>query len=144
MKEEILKMVDQECPQCKSSGDVISYMPIIEDKNIVIELECENCGHSEKIEADWKSDGKVDSAEQEEQIYMQGESYSYKNIIRKCQAELRGLGIDLKTKEEFSEERIETIQILRRLCLEHGDNDWDDDLHLADIIDKHLRRYLDK
>jgi hypothetical protein len=24
----------------------------------------------------------------------------------------------------------------------HGDNDWPDDLHLADVIDKHLARHL--
>jgi len=32
---------------------------------------------------------------------------------------------------------------LRRLCEEYGDNDWDDDLHLGDVIDKHLAPYLD-
>ncbi len=27
---------------------------------------------------------------------------------------------------------------LRRLCSECGDNDWPDDLHLVDVIEKHL------
>jgi hypothetical protein len=40
-------------------------------------------------------------------------------------------------------EREEAIAVLRRICTEHGDNDWHDDLHLADIIDKYLGRHLD-
>lgn len=35
-------------------------------------------------------------------------------------------------------ERAEAIATLRRLCTEHGDNDWPDNLSLADIIEKHL------
>ena len=31
---------------------------------------------------------------------------------------------------------------LRQICEEFGDNDWPDDLHLADVIDKHLARHL--
>lgn len=37
-------------------------------------------------------------------------------------------------------ERQAAIQALRELCEDHGDNDWPDDLHLADIINKHLER----
>lgn len=32
---------------------------------------------------------------------------------------------------------------LRAVCEEQGDNEWDDDLHLADVVEKHLGRYLD-
>lgn len=39
-------------------------------------------------------------------------------------------------------ERKETIMVLRILCKYFGDNDWDENLHLADIIDKHLGRHL--
>jgi hypothetical protein len=39
-------------------------------------------------------------------------------------------------------EREEALQHLRDLCAEFGDNDWPNDLHLADVIDKHLGRYL--
>ena len=41
-------------------------------------------------------------------------------------------------------EREATIASLRGLCEEFGDNDWSDDLHLADVIDKHLAPYLTK
>lgn len=32
--------------------------------------------------------------------------------------------------------------LLRDICKEYGDNDWDDDLHIVDIVDKHLHRHL--
>ena len=35
-------------------------------------------------------------------------------------------------------ERYYAITALRQLCEEHGDNNWADSLHLADIIDKHV------
>ena len=41
-------------------------------------------------------------------------------------------------------ERAEAIQQLRSLCADFGDNDWDDNLHLADIIEKHLGKHLYK
>lgn len=31
---------------------------------------------------------------------------------------------------------------LRSVCEDFGDNDWDDNLHLGDVIDKHLTRHL--
>ena len=40
-------------------------------------------------------------------------------------------------------EREVAVAALRELCGEYGDNDWADDLHLADVIEKHLRRHLD-
>lgn len=45
-------------------------------------------------------------------------------------------------KARLLKERAEAVAVLRRLCAKHGDNDWPDDLHLGDIIDKHLGRYL--
>lgn len=32
---------------------------------------------------------------------------------------------------------------LREVCAAYGDNDWDDKLRLADVIEKHLGRHLD-
>jgi hypothetical protein len=40
-------------------------------------------------------------------------------------------------------EREAAIAALRDICQVHGDNDWPDNLHLADIIEKHLGRNLD-
>jgi hypothetical protein len=39
-------------------------------------------------------------------------------------------------------EREMTIVALRSLCAEFGDNDWPDDLHLADVVEKHLGKHL--
>jgi len=39
-------------------------------------------------------------------------------------------------------ERAETLMLLRELCGDFGDNDWPDNLHLVDIIEKHLIRPL--
>lgn len=40
-------------------------------------------------------------------------------------------------------EREAAISTLRRICEDYGDNDWPNDLHLSDIIEKHLERYFD-
>lgn len=42
----------------------------------------------------------------------------------------------------WTQERIEVVQILRELCKEFGDNDWQDNDHLRDVIEKHLAKYL--
>jgi hypothetical protein len=39
-------------------------------------------------------------------------------------------------------ERERAIKELRWLCGLYGDNDWDSNLHLCDILDKHLARHL--
>lgn len=39
-------------------------------------------------------------------------------------------------------ERGQTIAALREVCEDFGDNNWTDDLHLADVVEKHLTRYL--
>ncbi len=39
-------------------------------------------------------------------------------------------------------ERLEAVAALREVCADYGDNDWEDNLNLADVIDKHLARPL--
>lgn len=43
---------------------------------------------------------------------------------------------------ERSSERAEAVAVLREACDLLGDNDWDDALHLADVIEKHLLKHL--
>ncbi len=76
--------------------------------------------------------------ESQEKLYIEGEANALKQIIVHCQDKLRGLGVELKTSEQFSPERIDIIKTLRSLCEDHGDNDWAEDLHISDILDKHL------
>lgn len=40
------------------------------------------------------------------------------------------------------EERAYAIRQLRELCARYGNNDWPDDLHLGDILEKNLANYL--
>lgn len=46
--------------------------------------------------------------------------------------------VDAKRVRELEGERSATVAILRQVCTSHGDNDWRDNLHLADVIEKHL------
>jgi hypothetical protein len=41
-------------------------------------------------------------------------------------------------------EREVLIGKLRELCTEFGDNDWEPDLNLGDVLDNHLGRYLEE
>jgi len=40
-------------------------------------------------------------------------------------------------------EREETLRMIRKLCEQHGDDKWPDNLHLGDALEKHLAPYLD-
>ena len=40
-------------------------------------------------------------------------------------------------------ERSAAVAALRRVCAEHGSNEWPDSLYLADVVEKHLGRVLD-
>lgn len=51
-------------------------------------------------------------------------------------------GLASKDAYRLQRERDEAVKVLRDLCEHHGDNDWPDDLHLADAIDKHLGKHL--
>lgn len=77
--------------------------------------------------------------EAEEQAYMRGSRAVWQRLLGEC---LRSLGEDAGDKHGRVTERVAAIAALRSLCAEFGDNEWDEDLHLADIIDKHLGLYL--
>ena len=64
------------------------------------------------------------------------------NMLANVPSEL-GYSDTEATRAKWIIEREETVAMLRRICGEHGDNDWTDDLHLADVIEKHLARYID-
>jgi len=48
-----------------------------------------------------------------------------------------------KTQARQASERQEVLLKLREICGVFGDNDWSDDLHFADVLEKHLYRHLD-
>jgi hypothetical protein len=80
--------------------------------------------------------------DEQEQSYVNGERMAYLSMLRTC---LRELGVNDPEAEKcrWAVERQETIMKLRDVCSDHGDNDWPDDLHLSDIIEKHLIRHLE-
>lgn len=71
--------------------------------------------------------------------FIMGERSAYNNILREC---LFSLGYEDVKNVGWVIERECLINSLRSLCEDFGDNDWDTDLNLSDVVDKHLGRYL--
>ena len=80
---------------------------------------------------------------EEETAYIQGARTAWRRVLAEA---LRALatydGADELSRERLIAEREEAISMLRSLCREFGDNEWNEKLHLADIIDKHLGNHL--
>lgn len=78
----------------------------------------------------------------EEQAFERGSRGAWVTCLQIC---LQRLGYDdpQAKKTAWILEREAAVAQLRMLCETYGDNDWDETLHLADIIDKHLGRLLD-
>ena len=76
----------------------------------------------------------------EEIAYEQGTRRAWLMMLGAC---LKGLGENASPEAAWMSERQEAIASLRRICATCGDNDWPPDLHLADILDKHLGRYIE-
>lgn len=75
----------------------------------------------------------------EEAAYLRGERYAGRRLLSLAIEMLGPEG----TAESWRIERAGLISLLRRLCAKHGDNNWPNDLHVVDILDKHLFRYLE-
>jgi hypothetical protein len=83
------------------------------------------------------SEEKINASQ--EQSYERGRREATVSMVRSC---LRSLGYkgDEAERVKWIAEREETVATLRSACEEFGDNDWSNDLHLSDVIDKHLVR----
>ncbi len=81
--------------------------------------------------------------EEEERAYIQGKRSVYSEMLRQAS---QGLGfehtLDTALEVHWAVEREEALQVLRDICGEHGDNDWPNDLNLADVLRNHLQRHL--
>lgn len=77
----------------------------------------------------------------EELAYQAGSRRAWLAILGEA---LRGLGYKQSEldAERLALERSEAIAKLREICAAHGDNDWPESLHLADILERHLADYL--
>ncbi len=71
-----------------------------------------------------------------------GNRAAWSRMLSEC---IRQLGYDdpVAGQTAWMAEREAAIAILREVCDEHGDNDWPDELHLADVIEKHLFNHLE-
>jgi hypothetical protein len=78
--------------------------------------------------------------EKEERAYIQGSQHAWHTMLAECLFQLGEAG----EAHHWRLERHEAIQALREVCAKYGDTEWDDDLRLADIIEKHLHRVLDR
>ena len=80
--------------------------------------------------------------EKDELNYELGNRAAWLSMLQSC---LRQLGIDDEDagRARWVSEREQTVAALRSVCERHGDNEWDEDLHLADVVSKHLERHLD-
>ena len=77
--------------------------------------------------------------EKEEQKWIDGNKAGYRDLLGHC---VRALHDEDTSKEALILQLEDIKSSLRSLCEEFGDNDWDDDLHLADVINKHLGNHL--
>jgi len=73
--------------------------------------------------------------------YARGSRAAWAAMLREC---LRHLDVDDVDIEgaRWVVEREDSIAALRSVCEDFGDNDWDEGLYLADVIEKHLVRHL--
>ena len=76
-----------------------------------------------------------------EESYEQGSKMAWRRMLQTCCREL-GYDDEEASKVNWIAEREEAISELRTVCGDFGDNDWDNNLHLGDIIGKHLYRNL--
>lgn len=73
--------------------------------------------------------------------YVKGSRAAYRSMLQHC---LRELGYEKATGHEWILEREAAIASLRSLCEDLGDNDWPENLHLSDIIEKHVAPHIER
>lgn len=80
--------------------------------------------------------------ESEERAYRQGNRAAWSKILSDSLAQLGYDNPVVTQKHRWVLEREAIIAQLRDLCGEFGDNNWNEKLHLADVIEKHLGKHL--
>lgn len=78
--------------------------------------------------------------EKEEQAYLLGKKNAWLDIINEALLNLTDDPAAMAA--QWASERFAAVAALRAICASHGDNEWPDNLHLADVIEKHLGRHL--
>ena len=75
--------------------------------------------------------------EEHDTAYTEGQAATARRVLRAILPDMTD-----GNAERWRLERGEAVAALRSICAEHGDNNWPDELHLADAINKHLGKYL--
>lgn len=77
----------------------------------------------------------------DEDSYVRGSRAAWRAMLGEC---LRQLGVDDPEagKARWVTERADAVAMLRMVCDEHGDNDWESQFYLSDVIEKHLWNHL--
>jgi hypothetical protein len=79
--------------------------------------------------------------QRDETTYTQGERMAWLKMLKQCLREL-GYADPEARAVSFVAEREAAVNQLRSICRDFGDNDWPEEAHLADVIDKHLGDHL--
>lgn len=82
-----------------------------------------------------------DDQERSEIDYIRGSRAAWLAMLGECLGQL-GYDDPEVQRVKWVNERESTVAMLRMVCGDHGDNEWPDNLHLADVIEKHLARHL--
>lgn len=87
------------------------------------------------------AEGLTMGQDRDETHYSQGSRAAWASMLAEC---LRQLGInDPEVRRmRWISEREAVVSQLRSICADYGDNDWPDDLHLGDVVSKHLANHL--
>lgn len=77
--------------------------------------------------------------EERDALVEEGRRAAHADMLR---VNLRELGYANVPDGSLIDEREGVVTLLRGLCAEFGDNDWSPELHLRDVIEKHLMNYV--
>lgn len=79
--------------------------------------------------------------EEKDIAYTQGADRAWLRMLGEC---VRALGYNSPehNANRWILERADAVLKLREICEDFGDNDWPSDLHLTDVLEKHLLRRL--
>ena len=79
-----------------------------------------------------------------EEAQMAGERAALLTQLRNTLRELGYVPDDNAQLARLVSEREAAVLALKDVCATHGSTNWDSTLHLGDVINKHLARYLDE
>lgn len=81
--------------------------------------------------------------DEDERQFVRGQRAVWVSLLSQS---LKELGYEITSQSlvgSLIKEREQAIQTLRQACDEFGDNEWSENLHLSDIISKHLTNHLE-